>query len=169
MLYVNSRTSLPDDLLVEADKTTIATLVEPRVPCLHHKVLELAAQLPPALKVKGRATKPMLNRAFQGRVPAEILSRKKTGFPVPFGRGLNNYMHGFVSDTLLSSRAATGRYFRRDGSEQILKSAKSDSVLASETFSLVILELWHHQFADQTAPVSGPDVSKVENAAFAEG
>ncbi|HEY5705673.1 MAG TPA: asparagine synthase (glutamine-hydrolyzing) [Terrimicrobiaceae bacterium] len=148
MLYVDTKTWLPDDLLIKADKITMATSLELRVPFLDHKILEFAATLPPDFKVKGRQTKRVLKRAFQSRVPKEILARRKTGFPVPFGRWLNHDLRGFVSETLLSSRAASRGYFQREGVRRLLDPCEGNGTFASETFSLLILELWHRQFVD---------------------
>jgi asparagine synthase (glutamine-hydrolysing) len=146
MLYVDTKTWLPDDLLIKADKMTMATSVELRVPFLDHEVLEFAAALPPAYKVKGRATKRVLKRAFRRRVPDEILHRKKTGFPVPFGTWLRNDLHEFVSDTLLNSKALSRGYFRREGIECFLKANRADGACPGEIFGLLVLELWHQQF-----------------------
>ena len=148
MLYVDTKTWLPDDLLIKADKITMATSLELRVPFLDHKVMEFAAALPPDFKVNGHQTKRVLKRAFIGRVPKEILARRKTGFPVPFGHWLSNDLRDFVSDTLLSSRALSRGYFHRESIEQLLDSRSRNGCLASETFSLLVLELWHRQFVD---------------------
>jgi asparagine synthase (glutamine-hydrolysing) len=88
MLYVDTVTWLPDDLLVKADKMTMATSVELRVPLLDHQVLEFAASIPPGFKVRGWSTKRVLKEVLENKVPAPILRRKKTGFPVPYGRWL---------------------------------------------------------------------------------
>jgi asparagine synthase (glutamine-hydrolysing) len=149
MLYVDTKTWLPDDLLVKADKMTMATSLELRVPFLDHQVLEFAAALPPEFKVSGRATKRVLKKAFEARIPREIISRKKTGFPVPFSRWLNNEMRDFVAEALLSSRAVSRGYFRRRSIERMLASGNGNGANANEAFSMLILEFWHRQFADQ--------------------
>ena len=147
MLYVDTKTWLPDDLLVKADKMTMATSVELRVPFLDHEVLEFAAQLPVEFKVKGRATKRVLKRAFRDRVPQEIIHRPKTGFPVPYARWLRRDLAGFVADRLLDPHAATREYIPRPAVEALLKTDQ-----ASEMFSLLVLELWHEQFHHNGTP-----------------
>src|SRR6202048_981828 len=84
MLYVDTKTWLPDDLLVKADKMTMANSVELRVPLLDHKILEFAASLPQDFKVHGFTTKYIAKKTLSGCVPREILQRKKAGFPVPY-------------------------------------------------------------------------------------
>lgn len=102
LLYIDTKTWLPDDLLIKADKMTMATSIELRVPLLDHVLLEFAASLPPEFKLHGRETKRILKSAFAKAVPSEILSRKKAGFPVPYGKWLKTE----VSDRL---RPGNGR------------------------------------------------------------
>lgn len=146
MLFVDTKTWLPDDLLIKADKITMANSLELRVPFLDHEVLEFAATLPTDFKVKGRETKRVLKQAFSGRVPTEILTRKKTGFPVPYGRWLSRELKGFLADNLLSQRAVERGYFKRNAVEKLL--ADKDRG-AAEKFSMLVLELWHQKFIDR--------------------
>ena len=83
MLYVDTKSWLPDKLLVKADKMTMANSVELRVPFLDHKVLEFAATLPTNLKLRGFTTKFLARKALSSRVQTEILNRPKAGFPSP--------------------------------------------------------------------------------------
>jgi asparagine synthase (glutamine-hydrolysing) len=153
MLFVDTKTWLPDDLLIKADKMTMAASLELRVPFLDHEVLEFAATLPPDYKVKGFHTKRVLKQAFQGRVPETILNRKKTGFPVPFGTWLNRELRDYVADTLLSQRAISRGYFRRASVERLV-AANGDSASSAQKFSLLVLELWHQRFMDAANSVA---------------
>ena len=83
MLYVDTKTWLPDDLLLKADKMTMANSVELRVPLLDHKVLEFAASLPANFKVRGFTTKYIAKRALGGLVPKEIVRRREDGISGP--------------------------------------------------------------------------------------
>src|SRR5438477_4828693 len=87
MLYVDTKLWLPDDLLARGDKTSMATSLEARVPLLDHKLVEFAASLPPDLKLKGMSRKYLLKKVSRAWLPAEIIDRKKKGFPVPFTLG----------------------------------------------------------------------------------
>ena len=64
MLYIDTKTWLPDDLLIKADKMTMANSVELRVPLLDHQVLEFAASLPPSFKLNGFSLKYILKKAL---------------------------------------------------------------------------------------------------------
>jgi len=148
MLYVDSKTWLPDDLLVKADKITMANSLELRVPLLDHKVLEFAASLRPDFKVCGKQTKRILKAAFARSLPAEILNRKKAGFPVPYESWLRNGLKNGIEDLLLSSEALSRNYFKKEEVRRLLQTNAGAGGYAKEVFSLVAIELWHRQFAD---------------------
>ena len=149
MLYIDTKTWLPDDLLIKADKITMANSIELRVPLLDHVVLEYAASLPAAFKLRGLTTKYILKKAFEGRVPREILYRKKTGFPVPYGQWMSNELNGYVRDVLLDRKAAARGYFRPEAVSRMLDNGCGPMSYAKEIFLLVVLELWHQCFIDR--------------------
>jgi len=147
MLYVDTKTWLPDDLLIKADKMTMANSLELRVPLLDQRILEFAASLPPNYKLKNTNGKHILKKALSKRVPIEILHRKKAGFPVPYTAWLNNDLRKLVSEVLLDDATIARGYFRREAVEKIIYSPPGGSN-AKEVFSLLILELWHRTFLD---------------------
>jgi asparagine synthase (glutamine-hydrolysing) len=147
MLYIDTKTWLPDDLLIKADKMTMANSVELRVPLLDHKVLEFAAAVPANLKVRGFTTKYLAKTALQQRVPREILNRRKVGFPVPYEGWLRSELRDWVRDILLDPKTRDRGYFDSKKVEKLLASGQSDSAHAKEIFSLTTLELWHRAFA----------------------
>jgi asparagine synthase (glutamine-hydrolysing) len=149
MLYTDTKTWLPDDLLVKADKITMANSVELRVPFLDHKILEFAAGLPSSMKLRGVTTKYILKRAFAKIVPQEILDRKKTGFPVPYGAWMKGELRSFVEDVVLSPTAQSRGYFNKEGIEKMLSAHMSKGSYPKEVFSLAVLELWHRAFVDR--------------------
>lgn len=148
MLYVDTKIWLPDDLLIKADRMTMANSVELRVPFLDHKILEFAARLPRNQKVRGWKMKYLLKRAVAKHVPSEILRRRKIGFPMPYVKWVNNDLKGLVMDILLDSKSISRGYFRRAAVEDLIESNFSSSRYAAEIFSLVVLELWHRAFID---------------------
>ena len=147
MLYVDTKTWLPDDLLVKADKMTMAASVELRVPLLDYRVLEFAASLPMHYKVSGWKLKRILKAALVESVPREILNRKKTGFPVPYDDWMRKEMKDFVFDTILATNAASDLYFCKKAITNLLQSNQQGKGYSKEVFSLLVFELWHRQFA----------------------
>ena len=154
MLYIDTKTWLPDDLLVKADKMTMANSMELRVPFLDHKVMEFAWSLPSHYKLNGFTTKYILKKAFADKVPSEILNRKKTGFPVPYDRWLTADLKGFVEDTLLCSMAASRGYFQKKAIKRLLDANGRGLSYSKEIFLLVALELWHRCFIDNNGSIN---------------
>lgn len=146
MLYVDTKTWLPDDLLIKADKITMANSVELRVPLLDHKLLEFAASLPESYKVHGFTTKYLAKRALHNSVPREILNRKKAGFPIPYDSWLTGQLKSWMHQILLDTKTLERGYFRRDAIENMLSANDASGCHSKELFSLVVLELWHREF-----------------------
>lgn len=155
MLYVDTKTWLPDDLLVKADKMTMANSVELRVPLLDHCLLEFAASLPTNLKVRGFTTKFLAKKALRSRVPSAIVNRKKAGFPVPYESWLRNSLKDWLSSTLLDSKAISRGYFKKGGIETLISGSQESGQYSKELFSLAVLETWHRVFVDGANSVSG--------------
>lgn len=85
-LYISHRLFLPGHLLAaHGDRASMANSVEGRYPFLDHHVVELCARMSPELKMKGLREKYILRVAFKGRLPKEILKRRKQPFLAPFG------------------------------------------------------------------------------------
>jgi asparagine synthase (glutamine-hydrolysing) len=151
MLYVDTRTWLPDELLLKADKMTMATSTELRVPLLDARVLEFAASLPSEFKVQNWSTKRVLKEAVRDAVPPEILRRKKAGFPVPYASWLKGELKGFVHEMLLGDNSAVHEYVNKDQVHKLVCDASVGPAASKEVFSLLVLELWHRQFISGSA------------------
>jgi len=149
MLYVDTKTWLPDDLLIKADKITMANSLELRVPLLDHRVMEFAATLPAEFKLKGFTTKYILKRALSKRVPSAIRDRKKTGFPVPYETWLRNDLKNVVWGVLTDRRTLERGYFRKDAIEGLLQANANGANYSKEIFSLLTLELWQRTFLER--------------------
>lgn len=149
MLYIDTKTWLPDDLLIKADKMTMANSIELRVPLLDHRVLEFAASLSPDLKLNGGNTKFILKRALSKRIPQAIRDRKKAGFPVPYASWLRSEMKQIVSDVLLDRRTIERGYFSRSAIENLLQANARGRDCSKEVFSLLSLELWQRTFLER--------------------
>src|SRR5699024_3301823 len=83
MQHLDLFTWLRGDILVKADKITMANSLELRVPFLDRAVFEVAQSLPLDQKITRQTTKYALRRALEGIVPPHVLHRRKLGFPVP--------------------------------------------------------------------------------------
>jgi asparagine synthase (glutamine-hydrolysing) len=108
VLEHNFRTYLPYDLLVKADRTSMAHGLETRSPFLDTQLIEFAATLPPSFLRYGMRTKRVLKDAFADILPESILRRGKMGFGVPLGTwfraGLRAPLHDYLGPAALSFR-----------------------------------------------------------------
>ena len=90
MTYLELKQRLPELLLMRADKMSMATSLEARVPFLDHRLVEFALTIPSHIKFKNNVPKYILKRACEGIIPHEIIYRKKIGFAAPIVRWLNS-------------------------------------------------------------------------------
>lgn len=148
LLDANLQTYLPDDLLIKADRASMAASLEARAPFLDHELLELAASLPLNLKLKGRITKHVLKEAARGLLPDDIIDRPKHGFGVPLGAWLRAD-DALVRETLLSRQAR-----ERGLLDMTAVTALIDEHVSGgrdhghRLWTLLTLEWWHRLFID---------------------
>ena len=127
----------------------MANSLELRVPLLDHRVLEFGACLPRKHKLRGWTTKYLLKEVLSRRVPQQILSRKKAGFPVPFQSWLRRDCAEPLWSLLTDRRTIERGLFNRAEIESVLTSHRCGEDLGKEVFSLVVLELWHRTFIEK--------------------
>jgi asparagine synthase (glutamine-hydrolysing) len=117
--YVDLHTWLPGDILVKADRASMANSLEMRAPLLDHEFVEWAGQLPPSLKLRGREGKHLLKRAMEQYLPHQILYRRKQGFAEPlaaqFRRGAAR-----IRERLLGDRMLDGGLFDLDAIARLI-------------------------------------------------
>ena len=100
LLDLNLRTYLLDDLLVKADRMSMAHGLEVRSPFLDMHLLDLATRLEPRLKLRGPRLKRVLKAAVTDLIPDEIINRPKRGFGVPLDRWFREDLRSYVASTL---------------------------------------------------------------------
>jgi asparagine synthase (glutamine-hydrolysing) len=147
MLYLDTRTSLPDDLLMVGDKTSMANSLELRVPFLDHRLVEFVESLPPELKLRGWTGKYLHKKALLKWLPRTEVYRAKKGFANPIATWLRTSMRGFVDECLLSRDAAVAQYFNQGFIRRLLDADRQGrAVFTRHIYLLLSLELWHRKF-----------------------
>jgi asparagine synthase (glutamine-hydrolysing) len=147
MLFVDMKTWLPDDLLIKADKMTMATSQELRVPFLDHKVVEFAFSLPPQFKLHKSITKILLKNLAKDILPEPIINRDKKGFPIPISHWFKGDLHDFARGVLLDSSSACSEYFAASYIELLLDTHRDGRQDYSEAiWNLLFFEYWYNTF-----------------------
>jgi asparagine synthase (glutamine-hydrolysing) len=149
MLYLDSKTYLPGDILTKVDRMSMAVSLEARVPLLDHHLIEFVARLPARMKMKGLKTKHIFKRAVRDFVPAEILDRPKQGFGVPIQQWINDQLRERIRETLSERRTRERglideRYVRRLLDEH--ERQRRDH--SGQLWALFMLEQWQRVFMD---------------------
>lgn len=166
MLYVDAKVWLADDLLLKADKMTMANSLELRVPFLDHKLVEFAATLPEDRKLNGASGKYLLRRAMRSALPKLILKRPKKGFPVPTERWLRGQLKDFAREALLGGDSACGLYLDRKAIQQIVSEHEQGRAdRHQEIWTLLVFEFWHRVFLGRgVRPAAEPAEDLIEAA-----
>ena len=147
MLYVDARTSLPDNLLLYGDKMSMSVSLECRVPFLDLELMRLVESIPPSLKIKGRMQKYILKKAASAWIPRTTIERKKIGFTTPADQWFRGEWKDRTSDLLLAPDSACSLFFRPEVVRQMLdEHVKGVQDHKRALFSLLTFELWHQQF-----------------------
>jgi asparagine synthase (glutamine-hydrolysing) len=110
MMYLDSMTYLPDDILVKVDRATMAASLEGRMPFLDHELAQFAWSLPVEMKVQGGTGKWLLKRLLGRYVPSEIVDRPKAGFGVPLDAWLRGPLRPWAEDLLSQQRLSRDGY-----------------------------------------------------------
>jgi asparagine synthase (glutamine-hydrolysing) len=158
LLHTDIKTYLVE-LLMKQDQMSMSASIESRVPFLDHVLVEFAARLPDRLKLRGFTTKRILREAVRGLLPDEILTRKKMGFPVPFGHWTRGRWHTPVRDVLLDRRTCERGLINPAAVERLLDSHRDGHIGGGDAiWALMNLELWFRTFIDgegvQTLPAA---------------
>ena len=147
MQHVDLFTWLRGDILVKADKVTMANSLELRVPFLDSEVFRVASRIPLDQKITKETTKYALRRALDGIVPAHVLNRRKLGFPVPIRVWLRDEMYDWARGIIADSR--TEELLDKRAVQALLDEHKSGALDHSRRlWALLVFMIWHGIFVE---------------------
>ncbi|WP_110081284.1 asparagine synthase (glutamine-hydrolyzing) [Actinokineospora spheciospongiae] len=153
MQHVDLYTWLRGDILVKADKVTMANSLELRVPFLDPEVFKVAATVPLEQKITKETTKYALRQAMRRIVPEHVLNRRKLGFPVPIRIWLRSEMYDWARDIVLQSQ--TDALIDKNAVLRLLEEHRAGTLDHSRRiWALLVFMLWHGIFIERRiAPV----------------
>lgn len=143
MLYFDIRTWLIDDLLIKADRMSMAASLELRVPFLDYRLVEFSANIPSKYKVNKKETKFLLKEMIKDVLPKDIVYRKKMGFPTPLKQMFETHLFGYAKALLLDDAACIREFFKVSKIERLLQEhANKTQDHHRRIWQLVVLEGW---------------------------
>jgi asparagine synthase (glutamine-hydrolysing) len=147
MQYIDINTWLKGDILVKADRMTMAHSLELRVPFLDKEVFKAASDLSLEQKIGNNTTKYALREAFKDILPASVTTRKKLGFPVPIRHWLKNEMHDWAVDIIKNSE--TDEYLNKENVLKMLEDHCSGKIdYSRRIWTCLIFMIWHQVFIE---------------------
>ena len=134
-----------DDPVKRVDNMTMAWGLEARVPFLDHELVELAAQMPPELKLKSGGKHP-LKVIARGLLPDAVIDRPKGYFPMPALKYVRGEFLDFMRDILLSQACLKRNLYNRTYVDNLLADPENDrnftKIKGSKLWHLSLLEYW---------------------------
>ncbi|PYM98683.1 MAG: asparagine synthase (glutamine-hydrolyzing) [Candidatus Rokuibacteriota bacterium] len=146
---VDLSTYLPDDLLVMADRMSMASSLEVRAPFCDHRIVEQSLALAPTTKIPGFRLKGMLKAAYADVLPREVLAHRKQGFMIPLARWLRRDLRPTLDDLLAPDRVRARGLFEVHVVEALKREHhRGARGHADRLWTLMMAELWMREYLD---------------------
>jgi asparagine synthase (glutamine-hydrolysing) len=147
MLYLDFRMYLEDNLLVKIDRASMACSLELRTPYLDHRLVQFAAALPSALKVRRFQLKYILKKAVETWLPHEIVYRQKRGFSVPIASWMRGGLKALLDETLAEEKLKRDGLLNAGFVRRLLQEHWSGRADNRKTlWTLLCFQLWYNRW-----------------------
>jgi asparagine synthase (glutamine-hydrolysing) len=151
VLYLDTKTYLPGDILTKVDRMSMLTSLEARVPLLDHEFVEWVTALPPKWKMRGTEQKYIFRKlAERVGVPTEVLHRPKQGFALPLVHWLKNELKDLLLNVLYEPRTTQRGYFNQAAVRKLVdEHLQGRRIHSGRIWRLLMFELWHRNYLEQ--------------------
>lgn len=153
LLYLETKSSLPGDMLTKVDRMSMAASLEVRVPLLDHSFVEYVTSLPASWKLRNGKGKYIFTKlAERVGVPQGALHRPKQGFGMPLEHWMRREMKEDLPRLLLEPRTQQRGYFNPESIRHLLDEhfqGRRDH--SGKIWLLLVFELWHRNFLEPRA------------------
>jgi len=158
MFAIDAETQLPDDLLMLTDKMSMAVSLECRVPFLDHDLVELAAAMPSAIKVRRGRLKHVLKESLADMLPNDILDRKKRGFGTPMGAWLKKELAPLLSRLLAPDVVNARGLYNQPVVDRLMADHAANRIDGTDALlAMMNLEIWSRIYLDRREPADVAD------------
>jgi asparagine synthase (glutamine-hydrolysing) len=143
MMYWDSISYLPDDILCKVDRASMSNGLEVRVPFLDRKIIEFASRIPLSMKINNGESKWILRQVLSKYVPMELIDRPKSGFSIPVGDWMKNSMLEWSEDLLSPERIISDGYFDNKKVQKIWKEhVNNKKDWSASLWSILMFNSW---------------------------
>lgn len=143
-LYLDLKTSLPDEMLMKVDRMSMANSLEARTPFLDYRLVEFAMDIPSRFKLKGCTLKYILKKAVSDLLPRKIILRPKHGFHVPLNTWMRSELKDFCEQTLSEENLRKHGLFNTGYVRKLLRKHQDGREnLGHHLWSLIVFDVWH--------------------------
>lgn len=150
MQDVDMHTWLPGDLLLNADRTSMASGLELRTPFIDRQVFSVAQKIPTNLRVAHGTTKYILRETAKAFLPTGIVDRQKLGFPIPIRVWLKNELHDWAVDMIQT--ANVDQWLDKAYCLQLLdEHCQGHRDNSRKIWTILTFITWHRVFVERTA------------------
>jgi asparagine synthase (glutamine-hydrolysing) len=152
-LRIDLTTYLSQDLLVMADRMSMAASLELRAPFCDHRLIEASLAIRPALKMRRWSLKRLLKDVYADVLPADVLSHPKQGFMIPLARWLRTDLRPLLDELLAPEQVRARGLFRVEEVERLkAEHAGGRRGHADRLWTLMMGELWLREYLDRGGP-----------------
>lgn len=146
MMFKDSLTYLPDDILCKVDRAAMSNSLETRVPFLDHRVVEYAWSMPVKMKIRNNKGKWVLRQILNKYVPSDLIDRPKSGFAIPIGEWLRGPLKEWAEDLINENKIIKQGFLNHKNVSKIWELHMSGNAdYTARIWSILMFQSWLEQ------------------------